>query len=112
MTAKTFATTLAALLFAAASTPLLAQDNMMSEGTMMMEMDPMAEECFTKAHAESDMMKMDTMMADCVAMYPDAAPADCYNRAHMETDAMKMETMMADCTAKYPEAMSAMTGAM
>jgi uncharacterized protein YqfB (UPF0267 family) len=112
MTAKAFATTFAALLFSAVSSPLLAQDNMMAEGTMMMEMDPMAEECFTKAHAETDMMKMDTMMSECVAMYPDAAPADCYNHAHMEADAMKMEEMMAACTEKYPDAMAAMTGAM
>ena len=112
MTAKVFVTSLAALMFAVGAGPLAAQDNMMSEGTMMIEMDPMAEECFTKAHTETDMMKMETMMSECVAMYPDAAAADCYNRAHMETDAMKMDEMMAGCTEIYPEAMAAMAGSM
>lgn len=119
MTSKSLAMALAAfMVLAGLSGPAFAQDAMMSEGAMapmadgMMPMDPMAEECFTKAHAETDMMKMDTMMAECVQMYPDAAAADCYNHAHMETDAMKMDEMMASCTEKYPDAMGAMQTAM
>ena len=112
MTSKSLTASLAALLLAV-SFSASAQDAMSPMGEDgMMPMDPMAEECFTKAHTETDMMKMGTMMDECVAMYPDAAAADCYNQAHMETDAMKMEAMMADCTTKYPDAMSAMTGAM
>ena len=112
MILKSLAAPLMALMFAA-SFSASAQDAMapMGEGGMM-PMDPMAEECFTKAHAETDMMKMGTMMDECVAMYPDAAPADCYNHAHMETDAMKMDSMMSECMEKYPDAMNAMTTAM
>ena len=110
MTARLFVTIIAALMLATA--PVAAQDNMMSEGSMMMEMDPMAADCFAKAHAETDMMKMEPMMAECVAMYPEAAPADCYNQAQMQTDAMKMDEMMAACTEMYPDAMAAMKGSM
>ena len=69
------------------SAPAFAQDAM-SGGSMMAD-DPMATECIEMAAAETDMMKMESMMADCAVKYPDAVAAHCMMKAEMETDAMK-----------------------
>ena len=91
---------------ALATTPLLAQDTMAMDSAM----DPMATECIAKAEVETDAMKMDTMMAECGRMYPDAVAAHCMEKAGMESDAMKQEEMAKACSEMYPDTMS--TGAM
>ena len=92
------------------SVPAFAQDAM-SGGSMMAD-DPMATECIEMAAAETDMMKMESMMADCAVKYPDAVAAHCMMKAEMETDAMKKDEIMADCEAMVPGAMAgdAMSG--
>jgi hypothetical protein len=89
-----------------ATSPVLAQDTMAMDPAM----DPMATECITKAEAETDAMKMDTMMTECGEMYPEAVAAHCMMKADMEADAMKKEEMAKACTEMYPDAMA--TGAM
>ena len=69
-----------------------------------MNVDPMAAECMTSAGMETDMGKMDAMVTDCKAKYPDAAAIECMMKAHMETDMAKMDAMNAECKAMYPNA--------
>jgi hypothetical protein len=94
--------TLAAFCLSAA--PAFSQDAM--AGGAMMAADPMATECIAKAEAETDAMKVDTMMAECATMYPDAVAAHCMMKAEMETDAMKKTDMMAACEAMAGGAMA------
>jgi hypothetical protein len=95
------AAALVAMCFAV--TPAAAQDAMAGG---MMAADPMATECIDKAEAETDAMKMDSMMTECATMYPDAVAAHCAMKADMETDAMKKTEMMAACDAMMPGAMA------
>jgi hypothetical protein len=90
------------MLALALATPASAQDTMAMDPAM----DPMATECITKAEAETDAMKMDTMMAECGEMYPEAVAMHCMHKAEMETDAMKKEEMAKACTEMYPDAMA------
>jgi hypothetical protein len=85
-----------------------AMEPMMPEG---MKVDPMATECMTMAGKETDMAKMEAMVGECKAKYPDAAAIECTTMASMEKDAMKMDSMMAECKTMYPAAMGdAMAG--
>ncbi len=100
--------TVALPLFALAlfAAPAQAQ-NAMAPGNSMMSgnMDPMATECIAKADAETDIMKMTTMMAECGKTYPDAVMAHCMSKAEMETDAMKHDEMAKACHDMAPGAM-------
>ena len=73
----------ALLLSVAAPTATFSADTMsgdaMAEDSMMSEDQAMAAECLAKAEMETDKAKMETMVAECHEMYPDAM---------MEGDAM------------------------
>lgn len=73
----------ALLLGIAAPTAAFSEDAMsgdaMMEDSMMSDDQAMAAECLAKAEMETDMAKMEMMVAECHEMYPDAM---------MEGDAM------------------------